>query len=279
MERISFKTLTGLLNFLLVLSLGFLPDLTRAESIVAQGQAASHVPPPDNDIPKDKYGDLVSLGRMLFTETPRYARRYTGNGLTCANCHLQAGRKPNAAPLWAAYGMYPAYKAKNDRVNTLEERIQQCFRFSMNGIAPAVDAPEVKALVAYSHFLARGAPVGMEMPGRGFPQVPKTGDDPSHTRGAAIYKNKCAACHSEGGGGRKKEDGSYLFPPLWGMDTYNKAAGMANDDTLAGFVKANMPLGSEGTLSDQDAKDLAAYINMQIRPADPRKGLFKGLFK
>jgi ABC-type lipoprotein release transport system permease subunit len=33
-------------------------------------------------------------------------------------------------------GLYPAYRAKNGHVNTFAERLQGCFRYSMNGKAP-----------------------------------------------------------------------------------------------------------------------------------------------
>ncbi len=244
-----------------------------------KGDSEYHVAPALDSIPNDKYGDEVRLGHQIFTATPKHAHRYAGNGLSCSNCHMDAGRQPNSAPLWAAYGMYPAYRAKNDRSNTLEERIQQCFRFSLDGIAPTLDAPEMRALVSYAHFLARGVPIGVEMPGRGYPQIVNTGYDPNPTRGADIYKAKCASCHGAGGGGQKKDDGSYVFPPVWGMDSYNKAAGMAQDRILAGFLKANMPLGQGWTLTDQEALDVAAYVNLQIRPWDPRKGIIKGLFE
>ena len=250
---------------------------TRILADHLKGAAQYHVAPANDTIPNDKYGDDVRLGRKIFTETYKYGRRYAGNDLTCANCHLEAGRRPNAGPMWAAYGMYPAYREMNDRSNTLEERIQQCFRFSMNGFAPALDAPELRALVSYIHFLSRGAPIGVEMPGRGYPQVIRTGHDPSPQRGGDIYKAKCASCHGTNGAGEKKAGGGYTWPPLWGMDAYNKGAGMANNDLLAGFIKANMPLEQPWSLTDQEALDVAAYINLQIRPLDPRKGLLKGL--
>jgi thiosulfate dehydrogenase len=56
------------------------------------------------------------------------------------------------------------------------------------------------------------------------------------------------------------------------MNSYNKGAGMYKTKTLAGFVKKNMPVGDE-TLTDQEALDVAAYINFQFRPYDPRKGV------
>jgi len=236
-----------------------------------------HAPPDDAQIPSDKYGDEVRLGKKIFTETRTYASRYSGNGLSCANCHLDAGRRANAAPLWAAFGMYPAYRAKNDRSNTFEERIQQCFRFSLDGIAPALDAPEVRALVAYAHFLSRGVPIGVDMPGRGYPQIVNTGYDPNPTRGQQVYAARCAACHGKTGQGQESPGGGYQFPPLWGMDSYNKGAGLANSELLAGFVKANMPLGQEWSLTDQEALDVAAFINLQLRPWDPRKGAIGGL--
>src|SRR5436190_15704439 len=155
-----------------------------APSTAAQSPLfVSTTPPPGLDgLPQDKYGDLVRSGYRIFTNTPKYARRYSGNALSCSNCHLDAGRRPNASPMWAAWGMYPAYLRKSDRVNTFEERVQQCFRFSMNGIAPPLDSPEVRALLAYAQWLATGRPAGVELAGRGFPTIARTGSDPNAFR-------------------------------------------------------------------------------------------------
>jgi thiosulfate dehydrogenase len=38
----------------------------------------------------------------------------------------------------------------------------------------------------------------------------------------------------------------------------------------AGFIKANMPLSRGGSLSDQEAWDVAMYMNSHDRPQDPR---------
>jgi len=62
----------------------------------------------------------------------------------------------------------------------------------------------------------------------------------------------------------------YSFPPVWGRDSYNGGAGMHTIATAAAFIKANMPLGQGNTLTDQQAWDLAAFINAQPRPPDPR---------
>ena len=65
--------------------------------------------------------------------------------------------------------------------------------------------------------------------------------------------------------------GSYAFPPLWGPRAFNWGAGMGKLANAAGFIKANMPLGQGGTLSDQQAWDLAAFMDSRERPRDPRQ--------
>ena len=70
-------------------------------------------PPDVDDLPSGAFGETVRLGRNIFNDTQTYARAYVGNGLNCVNCHLDEGRKADSAPLWAAYGMFPAYREKN----------------------------------------------------------------------------------------------------------------------------------------------------------------------
>jgi thiosulfate dehydrogenase len=232
------------------------------------------VPPALTDIPDSKYGDMVSLGRNIFIDTQTYARRYVGNGLNCSNCHLQEGRKPYAAPLWAAFPNYPQFRNKNREVVTYEERVQDCFRYSMNGIAPTLDSPEMEALVAYSHWLSKGAPTNTELPGRGFARLGKP-RDPTPINGEKLYNENCALCHGADGQGRKFSNRKgYMFPPVWGSDTANRGAGMSTVKGCAQFTKANMPLGRGWTLTDMEAWDICNYIWIQDRPYDPRYGWF-----
>lgn len=228
--------------------------------------------------PADKYGDEVKLGFKIFTQTQRYAPRYAGRGLTCNNCHLDAGRKPNSAPMWAALPAYPMYFQRSDRTDTIEDRIRTCFAFSMNGFPPAPDAPETRALVAYFHFISKGAPMATTLPGRSFPVLGYTGQEPSKDRGKEIYKDKCISCHSDNGSGKKNNEGYYIYPPLWGWDSYNKGSSFYHvRNMLARFIWANMPLGQEYILTQQEAMDVAAYINIHNRPKDPRKGVWSDI--
>ena len=84
-------------------------------------------PPTAASAPTDAYGDAVRLGARLMTHTSAEAPQYVGNGLACSNCHLDAGRKAGAAPLWAAFVNFPAFRKKNGEINSFQKRVQDCF--------------------------------------------------------------------------------------------------------------------------------------------------------
>ncbi|MCG6861973.1 MAG: c-type cytochrome [Chromatiaceae bacterium] len=236
-----------------------------------------HVPPSVHEIPEGHGGKLIELGRLIFTETQTYAARYVGNGLNCSNCHLNEGRKPNSAPLWAAYGLYPQYRNKNHQVVSFEERVQDCFRYSMDGLAPTLISNEVRAITAYAQWLSKEVPVGVRMPGQGFASIQRTGAA-SLPQGELIFRQYCERCHGADGQGRRAADGRYQFPPLWGPDSYNRGAGMHRVLTCAAFVKANMPLGQGYRLGDAQALDVCEFIHLQERPWDPRRSFWANLF-
>lgn len=227
-------------------------------------------PPSESDIPDNEFGESVRLGKQIFENTGQYAARYVGNKLNCANCHLDNGRRADSAPLWAAYGLYPAYRKKTGQIDTIQSRIQGCFTYSMNGTAPEWDSKEMVALVTYHYWMAKKAPTGVKLPGQGFVKVAKPALTPDLKRGEEVFKNNCAICHGADGGGTQGADGKVAFPPLWGKDSFNWGAGMHKVDTAAGFIKKNMPYGQFGTMSDQEAWDVALFMNSHERPKDPR---------
>ncbi|AMU12868.1 MULTISPECIES: c-type cytochrome [Burkholderia] len=240
-----------------------------APAAAAAPAAKPFTPPPESAIPADDFGKTVRLGEQIFLHTPEFAGKYVGNKLTCASCHLDAGRRPDSSPMWAAYLLYPAYRAKNGHVNTFAERLQGCFRYSMNGKAPPAGDPILVALETYSYWLAKGAPVGTKLPGQGFPKLPPPAQKADYARGAAVYTQHCALCHGADGQGQSS-GGKPVFPALWGARSFNWGAGMGDIRNAAGFIKANMPLGLGGTLTDQEAWDVATFMDSHERPQDPR---------
>lgn len=241
---------------------GLAPGTSRHDSVFQ--------PPPLTAIPKNQFGTMVRLGQRIFEDPARYARPYVGNELRCSNCHLAAGRLAGSAPMWAAYVSYPAYRSKNHRVNTFAERLQGCFRYSMNGRKPPLGGKVLVALESYAYWMARGARLDPKIAGRGYPKISKPPRAPSYSRGQRVYDTRCAMCHGADGQGQPANDGSPAFPALWGPQSFNWGAGMGSLKNAAPFIKANMPLGLGGSLSVQDAWDVALFVDSHERPQDPR---------
>jgi thiosulfate dehydrogenase len=154
-------------------------------------------------------------------------------------------------------------------VNNFTERLQGCFMYSMDGKAPPAGSKVLIALETYAYWMASGAPIGVKLKGAGYPKHFKPPQPANYTRGQQVFNAKCAICHGDDGQGQKVA-GDYVFPPLWGSDSYNWGAGMHQLNNAAGFIKANMPLGLGNSLSDQEAWDVAMFINAHERPQDPR---------
>lgn len=134
---------------------------------------------------------------------------------------------------------------------------------------PLLDSEAMTALITYSYWLATNAPTGVSLPGRGYPEVKQPKAGYSIERGEIVYQENCAICHGDDELGQMVGE-YYVFPPLWGKDSYNWAAGMHRINTAADFIKANMPLGKGESLTDQQAWDVAAFMNSHEHPQDPR---------
>ena len=218
----------------------------------------------------DDYESNIVYGYNIVMQTERYAARYVGNRLSCTNCHLNGGTRPDGLPLNVA-GLYPQWRSKNGIRNGIGLRIRECFLYSHNGVMPPDHAPEVLAVAAYISYLSEGQVIGERSAGGGVPTIPDTGFDPNPARGEVVYQRACETCHGTEGAG------SATVPPLWGSQSYNAGAGMNRIEKAAGFIWANMPVGHERSLTHQEALDVAAFLKLQLRPFDPREGRLKKL--
>ena len=224
----------------------------------------------DAPLPDGPVGAAIAQGRRIVGNAPKYAAAYAGNGMTCTNCHLDGGRTPAAAPWVGVWGVFPEFRARNARVNTLADRINDCFERSLNGKRLPPEAPEMTAILTYMQWLSREVPTGQSVAGRGFLRF-ESPKPASPERGAPLYTQICATCHGKNGAGRGTLGTADFVPPLWGPQSFNLGAGLARLGNAAAFVKANMPLGAGGSLSAQDAADIAAYFTQQPRPDFTRK--------
>jgi thiosulfate dehydrogenase len=85
------------------------------------------------------------------------------------------------------------------------------------------------------------------------------------------YATQCARCHGADGQGGPAAGAIPAAPPVWGPKSYNIGAGMARIGMLSSFLHVAMPYDAPGTLTEQQARDIAAYVNAQSRPDFPKK--------
>lgn len=255
--------------------------LSNTPPVIASVPDNFQVPPYE----KNEEGELAEYGSRLIKDTynligPGTQAAITGNNLTCSSCHLNGGTKPFAAPYVGLYTVFPTYIGRENKIESLQERINGCFERSMNGKAIHENSLEMRAIVSYIKHVSQGATDGKRLTGQGFIEfkTPKRAADLS--QGEFIFQNKCALCHGAAGEGMKRlaenPDSDYLYPPLWGSGSYNDGAGMARVITAAKFIKGNMPLGvtyDKPMLSDDEAFDVAAFINSKSRPVKEHKEL------
>ncbi len=214
-----------------------------------------------NALPPGRYGELVRYGRDIIENTRREVPRNVTAGMSCEACHIAGGTKPHGGSFIGIYAEFPQWNKRAKRFISLQDRLAECFLYSMNGTPPAYTSREMEAMTAYIAWLSRGQPVGTNVTGQAY--VAFTPDRPPDPHaGAAVYAQRCAVCHGADGSGR----GAY--PTLWGATSFNAGAGMHRIGTMAEFVRYNMPFGSPpNTLTRQQAYDVAAFVLSHPRPA------------
>lgn len=193
-----------------------------------------------------------------------------GNGLNCTSCHLDGGTKVNAAPWTGLASAFPQYSARAGATIALPDRINECMQRSLNRQPLPHDAPDLRDIMAYINWLSTDSQRRHDQ--RGLGSLERT-LVPDAANGRQVFVNRCASCHgTDGAGIRSSSNGiSYRAPPLWGDLSFTDGAGMARSMTAAAFIKHNMPVGAENTLTEQEAIDVAQYFTHQVRPVFARK--------
>ena len=101
-------------------------------------------PPRPQDAP-EAIRDAVILGYNILTDTAQYAPGHAGNELTCATCHLEAGRSKNSISLVGAAATYPRFSANHKGSIDLAQKVQDCFARNLNATPPALDSRDMPA--------------------------------------------------------------------------------------------------------------------------------------
>jgi thiosulfate dehydrogenase len=243
----------------------------------------------DSSLENSSAGEQIQYGYKVFTNTPYEAPGFSGNSLSCSHCHLNAGQREKALPLVGVISAYPEYNKRAGRQFTLDDRIIECFKRSLDGsrvdrIQPTQTAgestlvrlresKEVAAIAAYIRWLSCIGTGENKIPWRGQNSIPPINYIPvdrlDTARGRLLYSDKCINCHRVDGQG--VFIGDKKAGPLWGEESWNDGAGAARVYTLAGIIRYMMPYLDPGSLTDEEAQNIAAFIDTQDRPSYPYK--------
>jgi thiosulfate dehydrogenase len=270
--------------------------LVSAKSTMVTAWVVPRNPLTDTTLGTSPVSEQVRWGYRIFVDTPREAPRFTGGKVACANCHLNAGQRDRSLPLVGVAGIFPEYNARAVRLISLPDRVVDCFMRSENATGrlgssgdeasngadaalgssealPSTSSKEVLALSAYITWLSKGYAVGTNPPWRGHNTITADKLIPiaslDRQRGESVYLERCASCH--GADGQGVQIGDKKAGPLWGPDSWNDGAGAARVYTLAGIIRYSMPYLDPGSLTDEDAQHVAAFINSKPRPPYPFK--------
>ena len=255
------------------------------------GFEGTWIKPDESTIPNTPEGDMIRYGKRLLTDSYNsmgggsdFMPPYTGNRLSCSNCHMDEGTASYAGP-WAVVALKYAdpgeYSSRTNEFRNRERRINGCMQRSMDGIPLPDDSYEMRSIIAYFEWLATGMQVTdwRTVKGQGFLRLADMTRPADPVRGKEIYKEKCQACHQEDGGGVwDPEAQKFLYPAVFGQHSFNDGAGMYRLRTGVGFVYSNMPYGradaamagatgdTSSLLAPEDAWDVMSYVVSQERP-------------
>ena len=231
--------------------------------------------PDTSIIPHSYAGDQVRYGRDLIANTARYIGpngkvSKAANGMNCQNCHLEAGTKPWGNNYSGVYATYPKFRSRSGSIETIVQRVNDCLKRSLNGNPLDSSSREMKAILAYMQWLGEKVPKGKQPAACGIEQIPLLDRAADPQKGKIVFTARCVLCHGADGQGKLNSNGLvYDYPPLWGPHSYNTAAGLYRISHFAGYVKNNMPQGAthaSTVLTNEEAWDVAAYVNSQPRP-------------
>lgn len=222
----------------------------------------------DKDVSTRDTGDStdpeLTGGEAIFYEPVE-----DGNTFACAICHAveapaRDGYRKPGHPLFDATKR-PSYK--NGKVDEMRVAVNSCLQEWMNAEPWSADDPRWKSLYGW---LDEQAPDG-EVDALSYEQVEPpddlTGGDPDE--GRSIFNDSCAGCHAQDGTGTNKA------PPLAGK-SYDpdltakrvRTSGRESSEIYDGLTGGIMPFWAKDRLSDDELRDIVAYLAEDDSPTD-----------
>jgi thiosulfate dehydrogenase len=252
--------------------------ISKNESISSDNKTGFEWQMPDISQISASESELIRYGRDLIANTsfylgPKGKIAAITNGMNCQNCHLDAGTKRWGNNYSGVFSTYPKFRERSGTVENIYKRVNDCVERSLNGKRGLdTSSREMQAIEAYIKWLGQNVPKNIKPVGAGIKDLPFPGRSADPVKGQLVYTQNCQRCHGINGGGSLNADStSYVYPPLWGVHSYTTAAGLFRISRFAGYVKYNMPFDAPHNtdarqLTDEEAWDVAAFVNTQPRP-------------
>jgi thiosulfate dehydrogenase len=235
--------------------------------------------PDTSTIPNDDFGAMVRYGRQLMVNTALLigpngqVGSYAKNQVNCTNCHREAGTLQYAYNLMLSHNKYPSYRARENAVLTLADRVNNCIERPLNGKPLPLNSKEMVAYLSYFKWI-NSKVTNKNAKGLELAQIslPETAANP--VTGKQLYSLHCLRCHGNNGEGLLNTNKiDYKYPPLWGSQSYQKGSSMHRVIKQAKWLKMNMPQDSavlyKPYLTDKEALDIAAFINNDVENPRP----------
>lgn len=211
--------------------------------------------------PEDMLNKIL-YGYHIMLDTRKHTPEYAKSTIDCNCCHFNAGNtlggKNRGISLVGVTAMYPKYSKRDKKDISLSDRLNNCYKRSLNGKPLPENSIEMEALLAYLAWISHEVMNAPSLPWLGLDPIPSN-HFPNPEKGQKVYEHYCQICHGAEGEGTKG------VPPLWGPNSYNDGAGMNMLPMLSTFVWLNMPHG-QPVLTPEEALDVAAYVIGRPRP-------------
>lgn len=220
----------------------------------------------------------IVYGKELILNTSKYfgptgSISQNSNGMNCTNCHLDAGTRDFGNNYKAVFANYPKFRERSGKMETLEKRINDCFQRSLNGDSLPSKSPELAAMIAYTNSVGKNVPKNTSPVESGITKLKFLEVAANPQKGKLVYETNCLQCHGANGEGQlenHKDSTHFIYPPLWGENSYNTSAGLNRIQKLSRFIYDNMPnklaTHEKPILTEEEAWHVAAYIISKPRP-------------
>jgi thiosulfate dehydrogenase len=228
------------------------------------------------NLPKTQEGEYIKYGYTILSKTAELMgpdsqwdvkSRNTKSRMSCRNCHIAVGTQEFGNSFLDTHKLYPQYRAREGKIQTLAQRINACFTHPMQGKPIDENSKEMHAIEMYILWIGKNRKPLDADPDTRISKIEFVNRAADPVKGKVVFENNCVRCHGNEGQGQLSDNKkSFKYPPLWGKQSFVIGSSMSRISILARFIYGNMPYMSDKKLTTEEAWDVAAFIESNARP-------------